>query len=180
MARRGRCRCGFILCFQKGAEGYKTRCPECGAVVRLRSSRKNRLRQVACSCGAAVTIKSSDRSAVCPECFREIAPDAEATPHKPSKPEEFPEAPIAGSSESQASPLSTRSHASRDTPAGHNKLSTGSARSLSGKRDAAPRACGQRQALTLPGPLHAREQRRPEEQRPRLILRALPADTSTE
>ena len=35
MARRGRCRCGFILRFEKGKDGYKTRCPECGAVVRL-------------------------------------------------------------------------------------------------------------------------------------------------
>ena len=35
MARRGRCRCGFILRFEKGDDGYKTRCPECGAVVRL-------------------------------------------------------------------------------------------------------------------------------------------------
>lgn len=35
MARRGRCRCGLVLKFQKGPEGYKTRCPSCGSVVRL-------------------------------------------------------------------------------------------------------------------------------------------------
>jgi hypothetical protein len=35
MARRGRCRCGCVLTFQRGREGYKTRCPGCQAVVRL-------------------------------------------------------------------------------------------------------------------------------------------------
>jgi hypothetical protein len=37
MAQRGRCRCGAILRFHKGPEGYKTRCAQCGSVVRLRS-----------------------------------------------------------------------------------------------------------------------------------------------
>jgi ribosomal protein L40E len=36
MARRGRCRCGFLLEVHKGPEGYKTRCPSCGAIVRLK------------------------------------------------------------------------------------------------------------------------------------------------
>jgi hypothetical protein len=36
MGRRGRCRCGTILHFQKTSRGYKKRCPACGAVVRLR------------------------------------------------------------------------------------------------------------------------------------------------
>jgi hypothetical protein len=36
MARRGKCRCGAILRFHKTEQGYKTRCPECQAVVRLR------------------------------------------------------------------------------------------------------------------------------------------------
>src|SRR5262245_34156338 len=35
MARRGWCRCGLLLKFRLGAKGYKTRCPRCGAVVRL-------------------------------------------------------------------------------------------------------------------------------------------------
>jgi DNA-directed RNA polymerase subunit M/transcription elongation factor TFIIS len=35
MARRGRCRCGVVLSFRKGPEGYKMRCPSCGSVVRL-------------------------------------------------------------------------------------------------------------------------------------------------
>src|SRR5262245_19884358 len=35
MARRGRCRCGCLLTFQREREGYKTRCPQCQAVVRL-------------------------------------------------------------------------------------------------------------------------------------------------
>ena len=37
MAKRGRCRCGRCLTFKKTAMGYKTRCPSCHAVVRLRS-----------------------------------------------------------------------------------------------------------------------------------------------
>lgn len=36
MARRGRCRCGTVLRFERTAVGYKTRCPKCKAVVRLR------------------------------------------------------------------------------------------------------------------------------------------------
>ena len=36
MVRRGQCRCGSVLDFQKGPDGYKTRCPRCGSVVRLR------------------------------------------------------------------------------------------------------------------------------------------------
>jgi RNA polymerase subunit RPABC4/transcription elongation factor Spt4 len=40
MARRGRCRCGFVITFHRGASGYKARCPACGSVVRLRSRRR--------------------------------------------------------------------------------------------------------------------------------------------
>jgi hypothetical protein len=36
MARRGQCRCGLVLTFHRTAQGYKVRCPSCGAVVRLR------------------------------------------------------------------------------------------------------------------------------------------------
>jgi hypothetical protein len=36
MSRRGRCRCGFVLKFKKGPDGYKTRCPSCGSGVRLK------------------------------------------------------------------------------------------------------------------------------------------------
>jgi hypothetical protein len=36
MTRRGKCRCGAVLQFRKTAQGYKTRCPACSAVVRLR------------------------------------------------------------------------------------------------------------------------------------------------
>src|SRR4051794_27711795 len=37
MTRRGKCRCGAVLHFRKTAQGYKTRCPACSAVVRLRA-----------------------------------------------------------------------------------------------------------------------------------------------
>ncbi len=36
MVRRGRCRCGTLLKFRPGPQGYKMRCPGCGSVVRLR------------------------------------------------------------------------------------------------------------------------------------------------
>src|SRR5262245_55462948 len=35
MARQGRCHCGQVLRFERGEDGYKTRCPACGKVVRL-------------------------------------------------------------------------------------------------------------------------------------------------
>ena len=37
MPRRGRCHCGAILEFEAQPKGYKTRCRQCGAVVRLRA-----------------------------------------------------------------------------------------------------------------------------------------------
>jgi hypothetical protein len=36
MTQRGKCRCGTILQFAKTSQGYKTRCPQCQAIVRLR------------------------------------------------------------------------------------------------------------------------------------------------
>jgi hypothetical protein len=42
MSRRGQCRCGLILTFHRTAQGYKMRCPSCGAVVRLRAPKKGR------------------------------------------------------------------------------------------------------------------------------------------
>jgi len=38
MARTGRCRCGALLRFRRGPDGYKTRCQKCNAVVRLRTA----------------------------------------------------------------------------------------------------------------------------------------------
>ncbi|MFO0877804.1 MAG: hypothetical protein U0840_10660 [Gemmataceae bacterium] len=36
MAKRGQCRCGHILIFELTSQGYKTRCPVCRSIVRLR------------------------------------------------------------------------------------------------------------------------------------------------
>jgi hypothetical protein len=36
MQRRGQCKCGEVLTFERGPDGYKRRCPRCAAVVRLR------------------------------------------------------------------------------------------------------------------------------------------------
>lgn len=41
-SRRGLCRCGAVLEFLRGPDGYKTRCSSCGSVVRLKSPRKKR------------------------------------------------------------------------------------------------------------------------------------------
>jgi hypothetical protein len=35
MARKGRCQCGNVLRVHRSSQGYKTRCPVCGSVVRL-------------------------------------------------------------------------------------------------------------------------------------------------
>lgn len=44
MRRRGQCRCGNLLIFEKGPEGYKGRCPRCGAVVRVRGKGRKKRR----------------------------------------------------------------------------------------------------------------------------------------
>lgn len=46
MERRGQCRCGSVLHFEKGTHGYKMRCPTCGSVVRLRLSKRRSVRPV--------------------------------------------------------------------------------------------------------------------------------------
>jgi hypothetical protein len=45
MGHRGRCRCGNILDFARGPDGYKMRCPACGSVVRLRAEDAKRRRR---------------------------------------------------------------------------------------------------------------------------------------
>ncbi len=45
MPRRGQCRCGLVLTFHRTPQGYKMRCPSCGAVVRLRVPSKRRRRR---------------------------------------------------------------------------------------------------------------------------------------
>jgi predicted RNA-binding Zn-ribbon protein involved in translation (DUF1610 family) len=76
MTRRGRCRCGAVLRFEKGSNGYKTRCPSCGSVVRLRpaAARSKVLprRSVTCPCGASVTVPKGTTKASCPACQREL------------------------------------------------------------------------------------------------------------
>lgn len=75
MARRAQCRCGFQLKARRGPDGYKTRCPNCRANVRVRRSKKRRdaqLRPVTtCVCGAVVVL---DRHAqACPCCGHALA-----------------------------------------------------------------------------------------------------------
>jgi hypothetical protein len=75
MARRGRCRCGSVLSFEKGPNGYKTRCPSCGSVVRLsrgaiRAPATNRM--VACPCGASLCVRSGRKRTICPDCKRKL------------------------------------------------------------------------------------------------------------
>lgn len=79
MSRHGRCRCGTILKFHRGPNGYKTRCPGCGSVVRLRvgSGQGKDQEKVRCRCGARVEAGSTG---TCPACGRPLteAPFAEA------------------------------------------------------------------------------------------------------
>jgi hypothetical protein len=76
MSRRARCRCGAVLRFEKGPNGYKTRCPGCGSVVRLRPamarSTGRAQRSVTCPCGAAVAVPKGMRKTNCPVCQREL------------------------------------------------------------------------------------------------------------
>jgi hypothetical protein len=74
MARRGRCQCGMILKFHRGPDGYKTRCPTCGSVVRLRTGgRRPRTegRMQVCVCGAAVALPAYG-PVICPRCNRDL------------------------------------------------------------------------------------------------------------
>jgi hypothetical protein len=92
MARRGRCRCGAILKFHRGPEGYKTRCPECGAVVRLRVEAQRRTRKeraVHCSCGAAVAVPLGATAATCPRCHSAVQAPELAKPAVLHPREEF-------------------------------------------------------------------------------------------
>jgi hypothetical protein len=77
MARRGRCRCGVILDFNRGPEGYKTRCPNCKAVVRLRVGNPATPAPpaggtVTCPCGTVVKV-TAVRPLVCTNCRRILA-----------------------------------------------------------------------------------------------------------
>ena len=56
MARRGFCKCGNFLEAQRGPGGYKTRCAQCQAIVRLRRPKKRRSHSAkpelrTCECG---------------------------------------------------------------------------------------------------------------------------------
>lgn len=68
MARRGRCRCGTVLQFHKGSEGYKMRCPSCSSVVRLRgrakrdTGKRSSSHPVPASPRPAVPVSSLDRA----------------------------------------------------------------------------------------------------------------------
>jgi hypothetical protein len=88
MARRGRCRCGVILSFHKRPWGYKTRCPNCQSVVRLRiGPHGTRPPQPAalCSCGTAIDLNGR-QPLTCPNChklFEPALPRELATGHTP-------------------------------------------------------------------------------------------------
>jgi ssDNA-binding Zn-finger/Zn-ribbon topoisomerase 1 len=76
MMRQGRCRCGSVLRFEKGPNGYKTRCPSCGSVVRLQPAaardKPRPQRSITCPCGAAVVVSKGMTKASCPACQREL------------------------------------------------------------------------------------------------------------
>ena len=74
MARKGRCRCGQMLRFEKGPQGYKMRCPGCSSVVRLRvdgGKRPQRPATLQCPCGAVLVIGGA-KSATCPCCRKTL------------------------------------------------------------------------------------------------------------
>jgi hypothetical protein len=75
MSRRGRCRCGSVLRFQKGPNGYKTRCLSCGSVVRLRRATvraRGKKCRLTCPCGANLFVRRGMKRTTCPDCKRTL------------------------------------------------------------------------------------------------------------
>ncbi len=82
MTRRGRCRCGVILTFSRGPKGYKRRCPNCGAGVRLRLDPRPGHRpglRIRCPCGATLRTVAGQPT-VCPHCHRNLKVPGNLTP----------------------------------------------------------------------------------------------------
>ena len=96
MARRGRCRCGLLLQFQKGPDGYKTRCPSCGSVVRLRPlrarsaakkrrprnrrSRREPASELPAMSGPAAAPGTAERTVTCEVCYALVPAQASHCP----------------------------------------------------------------------------------------------------
>jgi hypothetical protein len=80
MARRGKCRCGKILTFHRGPEGYKMRCPGCSSVVRLRIRRAaaDDPEPLQCPCGAV--LPTGELPPTCPVCERPLKKGRRAPP----------------------------------------------------------------------------------------------------
>jgi hypothetical protein len=87
MARRGRCRCGCMLRFERGPDGYKTRCSGCGAVVRLRRGNRQSTSKaipVMCRCGAVIDSPGDDGPLLCPRCSEQLPAAEEVGSHAES------------------------------------------------------------------------------------------------
>jgi hypothetical protein len=88
MARRGRCRCGTVLSFRKGPDGYKTRCPSCGSVVRLTTAAAgSRVRPATPASASPVRIQPAAagepigaRTVTCEACHRVVSAQASRCP----------------------------------------------------------------------------------------------------
>lgn len=80
MPRSGHCRCGFLLKVRRGPDGYKTRCPQCGAVVRLASAFK----AWCTACGVGLE-RGGDSLPLCDRCARNagVLPDLPPLPPLP-------------------------------------------------------------------------------------------------
>jgi hypothetical protein len=97
MARRGRCRCGNILTFQRGPDGYKVRCPVCQAVVRLSKpgARKAEPQTGHCTaCGAAVAVAAGESMVLCAACRGAVGEAVARIPVEPIMPPPDPLPPL--------------------------------------------------------------------------------------
>src|SRR5262245_47702219 len=103
MPRRGKCRCGALLLFQETAQGYKTRCGKCKAVVRLRVD------------GPANQSKPRSRAALAAAPASAPAPAALA-PALPDAPEVTPDFSVLGLRESTAPAARAEMEVYRDPP----------------------------------------------------------------
>jgi hypothetical protein len=110
MARRGRCRCGNVLTFQRGPDGYKVRCPVCKAVVRLSTADapKPPAAEGHCTaCGAPVAAAPGESLVLCAACRGAVGDAVARIPVAPvlPPPEPLPPLPAFGLAPSPPPPV---------------------------------------------------------------------------
>ena len=146
MSLLGRCRCGNVLDFKLGPAGYKTLCPRCGAVVRLRvplaMTRGAEQPPVADAQVGGVGAAISEASVEDAEATARAAADGVGAPTLP--PAAFPYGetdPPGSAGESETEELSAEEVAALDTPRAPSDVSALIAAASPGFREFGARGC---------------------------------------